>query len=126
MPFDYQSCMLLHGLINKTGAEIILSSTWRLSPKHIEVLEKFTGLKIKDKTPRLNTIRGEEIKQYLDEHEEITSYVILDDDSDMLEEQKSHFVEVNAKTGLTMTEIVECEKILSRSILVRSVKRWKK
>lgn len=126
MPFDYQSCMLLHGLINKTGAEIILSSTWRLSPKHIEVLEKFTGLKIKDKTPRLNTIRGEEIKQYLDEHEEITSYVILDDDSDMLEEQKSHFVEVNAKTGLTMTEIVECEKILSRSILVRSVNQWKK
>jgi len=113
MPFDYQSCMLLHGLINKTGAEIILSSTWRLSPKHMEVLEKYTGLKIKDKTPRLNTIRGEEIKQYLDEHEEITNYVILDDDSDMLEEQKSHFVEVNAKTGLTMAEIVKCEKILS-------------
>ncbi|MBQ8298644.1 MAG: hypothetical protein IJX99_02060 [Clostridia bacterium] len=113
MPFDYQSCMLLHGLINKTGAEIVLSSTWRLSPKHIEVLEKYTDLKIKDKTPRLNTIRGEEIKQYLEGHKEITNYVIIDDDSDMLEEQKSHFVKVDTKKGLTMAEIVECERILS-------------
>ena len=113
MPFDYQSCMLLHGLINKTGAEIILSSTWRISPRHIEILEKYTGLKIKDKTPRLNTIRGEEIKQYLNEHKEITSYVILDDDSDMLEEQKCHFVKVNAKIGLTMLNVCDCERILS-------------
>ena len=102
------------GLINRTGAEIILSSTWRLSPKHIEVLEKYTGLKVKGKTPRLHTIRGEEIKQYLDEHKDITNYVILDDDSDMLDEQKRNFVKVDAKKGLTMSEIIQCEKILLR------------
>ena len=105
--------MLLHGLINKTGAEIILSSTWRISSKHIEILEKFAGIKIKDKTPVSYTARGREIQQYLNAHKEITNYVIIDDDPDMLEEQKSHFVKVDAKKGLTMTEIVECERILS-------------
>lgn len=112
LPFNYSSCMLLHGLLNKTGAEIILSSTWRLSSKHIESLEKYTGLKIKDKTPNLQTIRGKEIQQYLDEHKEITEYVILDDDSDMLPEQKGHFVKVDAKKGLTMRNIIDCEKKL--------------
>ena len=112
LPFNYSSCMLLHGLLNKTGAEIVLSSTWRLSSKHIESLEKYTGLKIKDKTPNLQAIRGEEIQQYLDEHKEITEYVILDDDSDMLPEQKGHFVKVDAKKGLTMRNIIDCEKKL--------------
>ena len=107
------SCFYI-GLINRTGAEIILSSTWRLSSKHIEALEKYTGLKVKDKTPISPNIRGEEIKQYLDEHEDITNYVILDDDSDMLNEQKRNFVKVDAKKGLTMSEIIQCEKILSR------------
>lgn len=118
LPFNYQSCMLLHGLINKTGAEIILSSTWRLSPKHIEALEKYTGLKIKDKTPNLQTIRGKEIQKYLDEHKEITHYVIIDDDSDMLPEQKSHFVKVDAKKGLTMRNIIECENKLNYDICI--------
>ena len=113
MPFDYQSCILLHGLINKTGAEVILSSTWRISTEHIEALEKFAGIKIKDKTPVSYTKRGREIQQYLNAHNEITNYVIIDDDDDMLEEQKSHFVKVDAKTGLTMAEVVECERILS-------------
>lgn len=113
MPFDYQSCMLLHGLINKTGAEIVLSSSWRTSSACIEAIEKYTGLKIKGITPVSYTIRGREIQQYLNAHKEITNYVIIDDDSDMLEEQKSHFVKVDAKKGLTMAEIVECERILS-------------
>lgn len=118
LPFNYQSCMLLHGLINKTGAEIILSSTWRLSTKHIEALEKYTGLQIKDKTPVMHTIRGKEIKMYLDEHPEITHYVIIDDDNDMLEEQKSHFVKVDAKEGLTMRQIIECENKLKYKICI--------
>lgn len=114
MPFDYRSVQLLHGLIKKTGAKIVLSSTWRISPKHIEAFEKYTGLKIYDKTPRLpQLIRGHEIAQYLYKHREITNYVIIDDDTDMLEEQKNHFVEVNATTGLTMEDILKCEEILS-------------
>ena len=114
MPFDYRSVQLIKKLVEETGAEIILSSTWRLSPEHIESLEKFTGLKVSDKTPRLPYfIRGQEIAQYLYKHREVINYVIIDDDSDMLEEQKKHFVQIDAKKGFTMAEMLKCKEILS-------------
>lgn len=115
IPFDYRSCKLLQKLVNKTKAEIILSSTWRISTKLIRGIEKYTGIKIKDITPRLIDIRGKEIQQYLDNHKEITNYVIIDDDSDMLESQKNHFVKTDSKVGLTIKEIIECEKILMQN-----------
>lgn len=113
IPFDYRSCKLLQELVKETDAEIILSSTWRLNPKGIESIEKYARIKIKDKTPRLNDIRGKEIKQYLEEHKEITRYVILDDDTDMLEEQRQYFIKVNPIFGFTKTEYIQCRNILN-------------
>jgi len=112
IPFDYRSCQLLQELINKTKAEVILSSTWRISSKLIKGIEKYADIKIKDITPRLYDIRGKEIQKYLDEHKEIVNYVIIDDDSDMLENQKERFVKTDFKIGLTVKEIIKCEKIL--------------
>lgn len=112
LPFDYRSCELLQELIKTTNAEVILSSTWRLNPESPNIIKRYAGIEIKDITPRLNRIRGEEIQQYLDNHKEITNYVILDDDIDMLESQKDHFVKVNDKVGLTIKEIIQCENIL--------------
>ena len=57
-------------------------------------------------------LNRELIEKYLDKHKEITEYVILDDDSDMLPEQKGHFVKVDAKKGLTMRNIIDCENKL--------------
>lgn len=116
IPFDFRSCVLIKELVEETKAEIILSSTWRINPKGIETIEKYAGLKIKDKTPRLNTsIRGEEIKQYLDTHKEITSYVILDDDADMLEKQLKYFIKINPKLGFTKTEYITARNILNKT-----------
>ena len=112
LPFDYRSCELLQELIEKTNVEVILSSTWRLNPEAPNIIKRYAGIEIKDITPRLNGIRGKEIQQYLDDHKEITNYVILDDDNDMLESQKEHFVKVNNKVGLTIKEIIQCENIL--------------
>lgn len=112
LPFDYRSCKLLQEFIKETNVEIILSSTWRLNPEAPNIIKRYAGIEIKDITPRLHGIRGEEIQQYLDSHKEITNYVILDDDSDMLESQKEHFVKVNNKVGLTIKEIIQCENIL--------------
>lgn len=112
LPFDYRSCELLQEFIKTTNAEVILSSTWRLNPEAPNIIKRYAGIEIKDITPRLKGIRGEEIQKYLDNHKEITNYVILDDDSDMLESQKEHFVKVNNKVGLTIKEIIQCENIL--------------
>lgn len=112
MPFDYRSCILLQKLIHETKAKIVLSSTWRLSNTHIEGIKKYAGIDIMDKTPRLDTIRGREIQQYLNSHTEIENYVIIDDDSDMLDEQMSHFVKCDGKVGFTDKEYKRCLELL--------------
>ena len=114
LPFDYESCVLLHKLIKKTQAEIILSSTWRISPYLIKGIERYANIEIKDITPKLGfeAIRGNEIQQYLDTHKEITNYVILDDDKDMLENQLNHFVNTDWKVGFCKADYDKALKIL--------------
>ena len=110
-PFDYRSCTLLQELIKETGAEIILSSTWRLNNNSIEIIEQYAGIPIRDTTPVLDTIRGEEIKQYLDNHSEITQYVILDDE--FVDDPR--FVSCNANYGFGLDECQKALIILSDS-----------
>ena len=51
--------------------------------------------------------RGEEIQKYLNENNDIKEYVIIDDDTDMLNEQLEHCVFVDNKHGLTESYIPE-------------------
>lgn len=113
IPFDYRSCELLKDFIKKANVKVVLSSIWRLNPDSFNIIRKYAGIEVYDKTIKLNGTRGEEIQQYLDNHKEIINYVILDDDSDMLESQIRHFVKVDGKVGLTIKEIIQCEKILN-------------
>lgn len=55
--------------------------------------------------------RGEEIKYYIDTYN-IKNYVILDDDSDMLEEQMTHFIHIDNYTGLTNNNINQIKTII--------------
>ena len=56
--------------------------------------------------------RGEEIAAWLEEHPEVTQYVIFDDDFDMTEEQKKkHFVQTHWNTGITHKHIEKALKI---------------
>lgn len=113
-PFDYGSCLLLQELIKKLDLKVILSSTWRYNINSKDLIKKYAGIEIMDTTPVLSSgIRGEEIQHYLNTHKEIINYVILDDDSDILDSQKDHFVKVDSKVGLTIKEIIQCEEILN-------------
>ncbi len=63
-------------------------------------------------------IRGIEIQKWLDSHpnyytKDVTPYVILDDDSDMTEEQiQNHFVKTNSKKGFQMSDYEKALEIL--------------
>lgn len=85
---------LLKEIVDRTGAEIVLSSTWRnlsnipgskeIHPQYtylVESLEEF-GLRIKDHTPCMKNNRMEEIKTWVDNHggREKIKFVSLDDD----------------------------------------------
>lgn len=114
----------LKTIIEATDSVIVVSSTWR---KHYDtqVFEKMFALyglqaKVIDKTPNYSTRfkraeRGFEIKEWLCEHENITSYVIIDDDNDMLAEQESNFVQTSFEVGLSQSDAIKAIEILNRN-----------
>ena len=109
---DYKCCDLVRKLAEKKDAKIVLSSSWRLSDKHTKIVEDELDTEIYGITPHLGTQRGYEIKQYLKQHNEVNNYVIIDDDSDMLEEQMSHLCLVNREVGFTRKDYRKCMEIL--------------
>lgn len=56
-------------------------------------------------TGNRKSCRGEEIKDWLEHNPEFESYAIIDDDSDMLEEQKDSFFHVDGYYGLSPNTI---------------------
>ena len=103
--------------IEQHNIKIVLSSSWRWHTLE-STIEHFKDTPFKclipymvGVTPRFDSrIRGEEIQWYLDNHLEITKYVIVDDDTDMLEHQ--HFIHVNDFTGLTDKNFEEILRFL--------------
>jgi len=94
-------------------AKIVISSSWRLIRDLTELGNMLSknGIdpgRLVGKTPDdIGRVpRGKEIQAWLDVHPEVESYIILDDDSDMLDEQKSSFIKISGQEGLTDTQAV--------------------
>lgn len=96
------------------GVKIVISSTWR-KPMHQRLLIKrlqehgflHSYLHQDWKTKCLKSgHRGEEIEEWLDRHAgEFESYVILDDDSDMLEHQMLRLIHTDMENGMDSNNI---------------------
>lgn len=122
--FDPEAVKQYMRIIQKTGAKTVISSSWRHTDGLRSILKNvgFRGSPLDfEITPYLGTIRGLEIKKYmedyLDKHpdEEIESYCIIDDDIDMLYEQKDNFVRTDAfYGGLTKEKADKVIKILNK------------
>ena len=99
---DPEAVKLVNKIVEKTGCKIVLSSSWRINglEECNNIFEKVGLPKIYDITPihLVRGCRGEEIQEWLDTHK-IESYVIVDDDNDMLPNQI--FVQTNDYEGLT-------------------------
>lgn len=122
--FDPEAVKQYMRIIQETGANTVISSSWRHTDGLRSILKNvgFRGSPLDfEITPYLGTIRGLEIKKYmegyLDKHpdEEIESYCIIDDDIDMLYEQKDNFVRTDAfYGGLTKEKADKVIKILNK------------
>lgn len=115
--FEPNCVQNLEWITKETGAKVIISSTWRFSGLQI-MQEMFKSrnidVEIIDITPNLDICkRGEEIKLYLENNPQIDSYVIIDDDTDMLEEQLGSFVNTDSYYGLTRKDAVKAIEILN-------------
>ena len=101
--------------MDETNAELVISSTWRTNLELPEML-KFMGVRkdIYSVTPTtLRRHRGTEIQMWLDCHPDVSNYIILDDDSDMLNKQLNHFIHTSWKNGLTIDHVNKAIKILN-------------
>ncbi|MCM1219681.1 MAG: HAD domain-containing protein [Lachnospiraceae bacterium] len=121
---------LLKQLVDKSGAKIVLSSSWRYG--HAKLIDKdiFGGrlyqkiterlknyeMEIYDVTPRLHESdkhRGDEIRDWMKNSKEtIESFVILDDDSDMCEFTETNLIKTTYKSGLTQEHVDKALEIL--------------
>lgn len=102
---------------NVPEAKVVISSTWRHgetveSLKKIVYPAKLISDAIVDVTPNIRlTPRGNEIQAWLDKHPEVTNFVIIDDDSDMLH-LSDNLVLTNGMHGFQYADMLLATKIL--------------
>ncbi len=102
---DPYHVLLVHRIIVATGAKVVLSSSWRHSEAGREEIMKV--IHFIDYTGNCcSGVRGAEIYSWLNKNVDYdirdeVRYVILDDDSDMLLNQKDHFFKTTWKEGMT-------------------------
>lgn len=81
--FHGEACYCVRMLCQIPDTEIVISSSWRIGYS-IETLKKLFALHklgdyVRDKTPLLYNNRAAEITKYLQEHDDIDAYLIIDD-----------------------------------------------
>lgn len=117
--FDHAAIGLIRKVCEETGAVIVLSSSWRILHA---VDECATGLDLPiiDRTPSLTGNRGQEIAAWLAEHSSVIIYAIVDDDSDMLESQRTQFVQTSHEEGLSWQDYQCLLRVLNGEAAGRS------
>jgi len=119
---------LLNELIEDTGAEVVVSSVWRFghTVESMQKLLESKGFKgnVVGLTPSYGNgvVRGNEILKWIKDNDEYLgipyynyeSYVIFDDDSDMLLWQQFNFIKVDGYIGLTPTNTYKARWILNK------------
>lgn len=128
---DSEKVELLGKILEATNANIVLSSSWR-GTNLSDTLKRFCDFKYKDRmigiTPDLSMLpeslndyefsmpyKGLEIDAYLNSHPwQYGNYVIIDDFTDILYDQKNNFVHTDTYKGLTEADVEKAMEILNR------------
>ena len=113
---DPTMAALVQRIVQNTGCEIVLSSSWRLFQNIRNEVERKI-CKFSDITPILHAPRGYEIKVWLTLHPEIDHYAILDDAESILPEQRANFFQTTWESGLTEDIALAVEKHLNEEAI---------
>lgn len=121
---NFQAVQWISECCQKFHYDIVVTSTWRWSPNYKECLINGglrPGIEILGRTedlwhPDHETCRGDEIAKYLADHPEINYYMIVDDEDDILPEQKDHFIQTNGDVGFTLSDFIHFEKIYMQDL----------
>ena len=133
--FDPESVANLGTIIDATGASVVISSSWKfegaermaamwrercLPGRMIDITERcMTAEEIRAINPDFDDPemfigKGNEIKHWLLEHTpEGYRYVILDDEPDILPEQRPNFIRIDPERGITEEDARQAIEILN-------------
>jgi len=132
--FDPNAVANLKKIVDEMGADIVISSSWKsFGFSGLEDMWQDRGLpgKLIGITPNsvsdemllnadldhieLFSIRGMEIKEWLDKHgKNVSHYVIIDDVDNFLSSQKSHFVQTDPEVGITESDVKKVVRLLNK------------
>lgn len=120
-------------LCRDVNAKVVISSTWRMgrTVEELRELLKMCGatFEIIDKTPRTGYERGTDISKWLKDnikpethgchYYDFNSYVIIDDDSDMLLNQQNHFFKTDNYSGLTPNTCYKIKRFFTNKMFTK-------
>jgi hypothetical protein len=96
--------------------KIVISSTWRIqhSLPWLKKKLKSYGIdasRVIGKTPEsFGGFRGHEISLWLDKHDDVTDYIVIDDNSLLDNTHDNVFIKTSWDTGLTLKHVYEALK----------------
>jgi phosphoglycolate phosphatase-like HAD superfamily hydrolase len=118
----------LNRILEAAGADIVVSSTWRIGNSIAQLQEILSSWgvigEVLDKTPRLIETcgslyvarpRGDEIATFLENYQSVESFVILDDDADM-GELLPRLVQTTFELGLTEADADKAIALLQEEV----------
>ena len=131
--FDPRSVANLKKIVDETGADIVISSSWKsFGLSELEDMWQDRGLpgkligitsnSVSDEMllnadldhMEIFSIRGMEIKEWLDKHgKKVSHYVIIDDMDSFLSSQQSHFVQTDPEVGITNEDVKKVVHLLN-------------
>jgi hypothetical protein len=101
----------LQKLLERTGAKVVLTSSWRLDPIGLFAARHWGVPFIGACPDKPRSPRCKEILDWLSEHPRVTRYAVIDDEDDELDELP--LFQPSGKTGITMEIVKGVEKYLN-------------
>jgi hypothetical protein len=123
--FNPDSVSLIKALIEEFSLNIVISSSWRYGAidklMHELKINKLLDYLYYDWfTPVIHPAhRGTEIKLWLDLHPEVSEFVIIDDDENILDEQKENYVQTRLDYGMITEHYIRARAIFSTVMAVQ-------
>ena len=121
---NFQAVQWISECCQKFHYDIVVTSTWRYKSNYKDCLVNGglrPGIEILGRTEDLwrsnhDACRGDEIAKYLADHPEINYYIIVDDEDDILPEQKDHFIQTDGDVGFNLADFIRFEKIYMKDL----------
>ena len=121
--FDPNCIMALNEIVKKTGASIVVSSTWKDFMTMEQLMKMWEDRclpgEVVDVTPSIIHHRGDEIDAWLKEYGKPCQYVIIDDlpFSEFNLHHQSHFIMTNGFDGLNDDLAERAIRILNKDVV---------